>query len=101
MAKGNRSMSSKLAKNGAEYFSGTLRGEQYNSHYNQGHEAYADRVALSNLWHPHKQQGWCKARANDEKFLARLIERYNNEGVVPSSKVINNVAERLSLSKVA
>jgi len=99
MAKANRSMASKLAKNGAEYYSGTLRGEKYNSHYNQGHEAYANRHWLSDTWHPHKIQGWRKARASDERFLACLIARYNEEGIVPSSKVVDAVALRLSASE--
>lgn len=97
MAKGNRNLAAKVARNGAMYFNGTLDRDYYRSQYQQGHEAWTNGIQLSNLWHPHKVQGWKKARDHDLKFLEQLKQRYAEKGTVPKPHIIDAVVNRLKL----
>ena len=72
MAKVNKALAAKKARGANLYNNGVMRGQEYMSHYDQGFQAYANRTAYSKVWHPHKQQGWIKARNRDLEFLDEL-----------------------------
>lgn len=95
MAKVNKALAAKKARNGIQFYGGVIDGERYRSHYQQGHEAYFNRTKFSPSWHPHKKQGWMKARDSDIKLLNQFQSRLARESV------LERLTYNLELSKVA
>lgn len=96
MARVNKALAAKKARDASMYYAGTLDGDNYTSHYEQGHQAYRNGHKLSSTWHIHKQQGWRSAYHSDEKFLQQLKLDYELSGREPNSEVIFKVADRLA-----
>lgn len=77
MAKVNKALAAKKARQGSMYYGGTvgIGARDYVSHYSQGVQAYLNGERMSSAWHRHKIQGYKKAFAEDEKFLAQMKEK--------------------------
>jgi len=71
MSKVNKATAAKVARQNKQYYDGVVRDSRYYSHYSQGMDAWTNEEVYSNTWHPHKQQGWRKARNNDIAFATQ------------------------------
>lgn len=103
MAKVNKALAAKKARQGSLYYGGNtgIGARDYVSHYSQGHEAYQNGERLSTAWHRHKMQGWRNALEADKKFLAQMKAKYNKTGEQPSDWVLDRIVTRMAVAAQA
>lgn len=69
MSKLNKPLAAKKAQQSKLYRQGNFNANGvYQSQWSQGVDAWSNGTPYSMAWHPHKQQGWCKARDRDISF---------------------------------
>lgn len=90
MAKMNSPFRAKVASNANLRKSGQTSGGthwrtegKFITHYVQGHHAFRDGMDLNPRWHPHKQQGWKKAR---DEALALFVKTHGKVGLAVISR---------------
>lgn len=83
MSKLNKPLVAKKARQAEHYRQGNFNANGvYQSQYSQGVDAWTNGTPLSQAWHLHKKEGWCKARDRDIAFAeqcpaarARVLDR--------------------------
>lgn len=68
MARSNNKLRAQKLKASKQVTSGCIQSGKYVEPYQQGINAYISGTAYEKGWHPHKQQGWRKARDEALKF---------------------------------